>query len=160
MLIRPDLRRCYGPDWREVSRAACVEAGWRCEACGKPHGATPHVLPDGRWTLGDGTWRNRRGRQIPAPTLLDYAEIRGWKVPVWLALAHRGHDPRRRDDLVVWCPACHLRHDLPWHRRQRWVTVRARYAAGDLLLGRYDAWRLPAAWKAPRLGRWFPRHRN
>jgi hypothetical protein len=30
-----------------------------------------------------------------------------------------------------------LLHDRPYHRAQRWITYRRRYAAGDLFLGFY-----------------------
>jgi hypothetical protein len=32
---------------------------------------------------------------------------------------------------------CHLLHDQPYHRAQRWITFRRRYATGDLFLGFY-----------------------
>jgi len=35
------------------------------------------------------------------------------------------------------CQRCHLVHDRPYHRAQRWITYRRRYATGDLFLGFY-----------------------
>jgi hypothetical protein len=75
---------------------------------------------------------------------------------VVLACCHARHDPRESDLrlLVAACNACHLRLDREWHRRQRWVTWRSRYAIGDLLEGLYDNLRLPVR---PQRGR--PRRR-
>ena len=158
MPIRRDMQTRYGTDWRAVAADAREKAGWRCEECGRPQGTVPVVLPDGRWSLGDGLWRDRRGRQAPSPTLFEAAECRRWRVPVRLGACHRGHDPARRDDISVWCQSCHLDHDRLWHRRQRWVTVRGRYAIGDFLLGRYERLRLPGGWRG-RPGGWKPRSR-
>jgi len=36
------------------------------------------------------------------------------------------------------CQRCHLLHDLPFHRVQRWLTFRRRWAVGDLFLGFYE----------------------
>lgn len=37
-------RHLYPDDWDEIARAVKDAAGWRCEACGAPHGPCPHVL--------------------------------------------------------------------------------------------------------------------
>ncbi len=36
----PMDRRNYSPDWPEISLAARIRAGWRCEWCGVAQGAT------------------------------------------------------------------------------------------------------------------------
>jgi len=36
------------------------------------------------------------------------------------------------------CQRCHLLHDLPFDRVQRWLTFRRRWAVGDLFLGLYE----------------------
>ena len=58
---------------------------------------------------------------------------------VVLAAAHLDHHPtkNRLRNLRCLCQGCHLRHDMPRHLAERWVTVRLRYAIGDLFLGRY-----------------------
>jgi hypothetical protein len=40
-------------------------------------------------------------------------------------------------NLKSLCQRCHLLHDQPYHRAQRWITFRRRYATGDLFLGFY-----------------------
>jgi hypothetical protein len=59
---------------------------------------------------------------------------------VVLAAAHLDHDPshNRLRNLKSLCQRCHLLHDRPYHRAQRWITFRRRYAAGDLFLGFYE----------------------
>lgn len=37
-------RHLYPPDWDAIARAVKAAAGWRCEACGVPHGPVPCVL--------------------------------------------------------------------------------------------------------------------
>jgi hypothetical protein len=140
MPIRPELRPLYPPNWREISRRVRFErAQGRCERCGRPHMATIRCLSDGRWFDAErGTWRDGRGRAAQWPDLLDTARFRTTRVV--LAAAHLDHDPRSRRmrNLRAWCQRCHLLHDRPHHLAQRWITVRARYAIGDLFLGPYS----------------------
>lgn len=155
MPIRPEMRRLYPSNWAAISSAVRFgRAGGQCEYCGKPHGARIVQLRDGRWTSGNGEWFDRRGRPAPTPDILDYGDGRAWRRPVSLACCHAKHDPRESDPrvLVAACNACHLRLDREWHRRQRWVTWRSRYAIGDLLEGMYEALRLPVP-PAPRRAR-------
>jgi len=141
MPIRPELRALYPPDWRELSRQVRFErAGGHCQRCGRPHGATVRVLPDGRWfDPGQKTWRNGRGRAARWPDLVAAIGMR--ETRVILAAAHLDHDPRhnRRRNLRAFCQRCHLLHDRPYHRAQRWISWRLRYALGDLFLGGYTA---------------------
>jgi hypothetical protein len=147
MPIRPEMRRLYPADWTSISHAVRFgRAGGQCEYCGKPHGARIVQLRDGRWTAGDGQWRDRSGEPAKAPDILAYGEAKAWRRPVVLACCHMRHDPRESDPgvLVAACGACHLRLDREWHRRQRWVNWRSRYAIGDLLEGLYETLRLPS----------------
>ena len=65
---------------------------------------------------------------------------------VVLAAAHLDHDPRnnRLRNLRALCQRCHMLHDRAWHRVQRWITYRLRYARGDFFLGPYRVGRAPA----------------
>ncbi|WP_267383063.1 hypothetical protein [Sphingomonas sp. GC_Shp_2] len=58
---------------------------------------------------------------------------------VVLASAHLDHDPgnNQQRNLAALCQRCHLAHDRPEHRRQRWATLFRRRASGDLFLGAY-----------------------
>lgn len=37
-------RHRYPTDWDAIAREVKDAAGWRCEACGNPHGPSPYVL--------------------------------------------------------------------------------------------------------------------
>jgi hypothetical protein len=139
MPIRRELRSFYPPHWKELSRRVRFErARGLCEACGRPHATLIRCLPDGRWfDPAQRTWRDRRGRRARWPDLLAMIPERTTRVV--LAAAHLDHDPshNRLRNLRSLCQRCHLLHDQPYHRAQRWITFRRRYAAGDLFLGFY-----------------------
>jgi hypothetical protein len=139
MSIRREWKQLYPADWKALSaRLRRERAEGRCEDCDRPQGLVPVVLPDGRWSDGK-TWRDARGRQAPFPDIVEFFEVRRWRGPVRLACTHVRHRPWERDErrLRVRCQLCHLRADAEHHRRQRWITVREHYAAGDLFMGRY-----------------------
>jgi hypothetical protein len=139
MPIRRELRALYPPHWKELSRRVRFDrARGRCEACGRPHATLIRCLPDGRrFDPAQQTWRDRRGRHAHWPDLL--AMIPARTTRVLLAAAHLDHDPsnNRLRNLKCFCQRCHLLHDRPYHRAQRWITYRCRYAAGDLFIGFY-----------------------
>jgi 5-methylcytosine-specific restriction endonuclease McrA len=37
-------RHLYPGNWNEIADRVKTLAGWQCEACGVPHGPSPHVL--------------------------------------------------------------------------------------------------------------------
>ena len=139
MPIRRELRGLYPPHWKELSRRVRFErARGLCEACGRPHATLIRCLPDGRWfDPAQRSWRDRRGRRARWPDLLAMIPERTTRVV--LAAAHLDHDPsnNRLRNLKSLCQRCHLLHDRPYHRAQRWITFRRRYATGDLFLGFY-----------------------
>ena len=96
-------------------------------------------LPDGRWfDESRQTWRDRRGRPARWPDLIEAGYFRLTRVV--LAAAHLDNNPAnsRFANLRSLCQRCHLLHDLPFHRVQRWLTFRRRRAVGDLFLGLYE----------------------
>jgi ribosomal protein S14 len=137
--IRPALRWLYPIDWPQISQAIRFgRAGGHCEHCARPHGATLRCLPDGRWQdPRSGTWRDGRGRQAKAPAAGELAALRLTRVV--LAAAHLDHDPtnNRRTNLRSLCQRCHMLHDQLHHLAQRRITLRRRWALGDLFGGTY-----------------------
>lgn len=116
-----------------------ARAGGRCERCGRPHKAVLRCLPDGRWfDERSGTWRDARNRLARWPDLLEVGRLRTTRAV--LAAAHLNHDPRdnRLRNLHALCQRCHLLHDREHHRAQRRITIRRRYASGDLFTGPYQ----------------------
>ncbi len=140
MPIRRELRHFYPIDWKQLSAVIRFErAKGRCETCGRPHGRLVQHLGDGRWYDEERqAWMDGRGRALSRlGLLLDDAAIRWTKVV--LATAHLDHDPTNNPprNLRALCQRCHMLHDRQEHRRQRWLTFRARKALGDLFLGPY-----------------------
>ena len=139
MPIRRELRGFYPIDWKQLSAVIRFErAKGRCEACGRPHGRLVQHLGDGRWWDEEhGAWRNGRGRALARFKPPLGAVVRHTKVV--LATAHLDHDPTNNParNLKALCQRCHMLHDREEHRRQRWMTLRARKALGDLFLGPY-----------------------
>jgi hypothetical protein len=142
MPIRRELRALYGSDWRRLSdRIRFGRAGGRCERCCRPHGRAVWCLPDGRWCEAyEASWFSELGIPVDSPAGDWHAWFGVRLTFVVLTTAHLDHDPRNRDpdNLAALCQRCHLRHDAASHRTLRWLTWRARHAAGDLFLGRYS----------------------
>ena len=153
MPIRPEHRWLYPIDWPELSRMVRFRrAKGRCEHCARPHGRDVVHLGDGTWWDEEAVvWRDGRGRRLrylPSPdeftprqqVLGGIASPAPFQVTrVVLASAHLNHDPgdNRPRNLAALCQRCHLAHDRPEHRRQRWTTLFRRRALGDLFLGLY-----------------------
>ena len=139
MPIKPEMRWFYPIDWPQLSRYVRFErAGGVCQHCGRPHGATIHCLPDGRWyDEARQVWRNHRGRLVRAPDFQEMAPLR--QTRVFLAAAHLDHDPgnNRPKNLKGLCQRCHLSHDRPHHLARRRITYLLRRALGDLFFGPY-----------------------
>jgi hypothetical protein len=140
--VRAEFRWLYPIDWRQLSALVRFKrAEGRCQHCQRPHGQIVVHLRDGRWWDAKlGSWRNGRARVLQrhsakVPDMLGRIAT----TRVWLAAAHRDHDPthNRLRNLMALCQRCHMLHDAQEHRRQRWRTRFRRKAMGDLFLGHY-----------------------
>jgi hypothetical protein len=134
MPVRADLRPLYADDWTDVShRIRFVRAAGRCERCGRPHGALVYALADGGWI--DPATGEAWLAGVPAADL-ELLEL----TRVVLATAHIDHDPTHNaeSNLAAWCQRCHMVHDFPHHQAQRRITLRSRWAIGDLFEGLYS----------------------
>ena len=131
MPIRAEHRWLYPIDWPQLSAAIRFgRAKGKCEHCHRPHLAQIWHLGDGRWwDVTSATWRDYRGRGVRAFPSLD--QLR--RTRVVLACAHLNHDPTSNSprNLAALCQRCHLAHDAPEHRYQRWRTRFTRRALRD-----------------------------
>ena len=139
MPIRASLRWFYPIDWPQLSREIRFgRAKGRCEVCNRRHKTKVLCLPDGRWFDRDDTcWRDGHGNRCVPPWGSDLDRLR--TTHVILAAAHLDHDPANSapSNLKSLCQRCHMLHDHSYHRTQRWLTYRMRWAIGDLFLGPY-----------------------
>ena len=95
MPIRPEHRRLYPFDWRELSASVRFRrAKGHCERCGRPHGKLVVHLGDGRWwDTESGAWRDAKGRRLQKPPTLPAWPAELPRTRVILACAHLDHDP-------------------------------------------------------------------
>jgi hypothetical protein len=85
MPIKPENKKRYPPNWKEIRELVLAEADYRCE--GSPD------FPD---------CRAENGKPHP---------VTGSKVV--LTIAHLNHTPEdcRPSNLKAWCQRCHLNYD-------------------------------------------------
>jgi len=114
--IRPENRRRYPPNWRQISlNIRTVRAGGRCECYGEC-GRRTHA----------GRCPNRNGQ----PAYGTFAKV-------VLTVAHLDHTPENCDpgNLRAMCQGCHLHYDREHHRETAAATRReAQEAAGQLAI--------------------------
>jgi len=126
MPIRPELRHHYGAEWQALARDLKAAAAWRCQHGGR--GA-------GEWVFkadADPAQLALFARAAGDPHALKYRVI--------LTVAHLNHRPgdNRRENLRVWCQACHLAHDVQEHVRNAQATRVRREAAAHRAVGQTD----------------------
>lgn len=134
MPIRPELRKFYGREWREVIRPRILaRAGNKCEQCGKPAGKRIETLTGvltgrgGRpyhfmaWRVfGTDFWRDQNGRYLSSHTFPFWDET-GRNIRGQVGVAHMNHVPGddRDENLKALCNWCHLMHDRGKHKETR-----------------------------------------
>ena len=102
MPVKRDNQKLYGRDWGEISHAAKERAGWRCEClgqCGISHTGGRCGLRQGDLPLG-------RKRHVALTT--HHINAQPWD--------------NRPENLMALCEGCHLRLDIPLHRRHAHAT--------------------------------------
>lgn len=106
MPIRPENRKRYPTDWKQIVAQVRERSGDRCE--GSP------AFPDCRAANGQ-----------PHP-------VTGSKVV--LTTGHLDHTPETRDIAMLrhWCQRCHLVYDREHHAQTAYATRKARAVTEDL----------------------------
>lgn len=137
MPIRPDQRRLYPIDWRQLSRQVRFErARGRCEQCRRPHMRHVDHLGDGIWWDADeGCWRDGTGTALTTSPVGNITHTLR-RTYVVLACAHLDHDPsnNRPGNLAALCQRCHMLHDREEHRYRRWYNAFVQRALRELFV--------------------------
>ena len=116
MPIKPENRKLYPKNWREIRQRILKRAGNRCEFCGAPNHAYGFRDPDGvfhEWDPFEG-----------GPTRLSELPAVRW-VRIVLTIAHLDHDPTNNDpeNLKALCQQCHNRWDAEHRKKNRLKTL-------------------------------------
>lgn len=136
MPIRPENRRRYPANWKDIRASILARAQHRCEWCGVPNYAVGY-RENGVFQPCAGNGPHDlagRGRRWPSLRPWSYAEAQEWAhdcnemeidapaerryIVIVLTIAHvHDHAPENCDpgNLAALCQACHNRHDAP-HR--------------------------------------------
>lgn len=118
MPIRPEFRRFYGREWREVTRPRILARTKNaCEQCGAPNHrlvSRNNVNNPSWWAPHLGQWFSVNG--TPPWRWTDTREIL-----VVLMVAHLNHVPGddRDENLRAFCGWCHLNYDAAHHKETR-----------------------------------------
>lgn len=126
MPIKPENKKRYPENWKQIREQILIRANNCCEACKAPN--RTRIARGG----GDdkGTYMNedcyvfcdQTGKllgQIPAA---NYELLR--MVDIVLTIAHLDHTPENcePDNLRAWCQKCHLNYDKDHHRKNSQIT--------------------------------------
>lgn len=134
MPIKPENRKLYPANWKQISLAAKERAEWRCqhEGCAARQYAVGHW--DGR------AWREagRFGHEVPGAyaQARQYAAETQWRLTgddpdadikvlvIVLTVAHLNHDPAdcRPENLAAMCQRHHLAYDQQHHNETAYAT--------------------------------------
>ena len=139
MPIKPENLKRYPADWKAISHAAKVRAGWMCQhpGCCAPQYAV------GSWVDGvflqvaqrGETYNQARQNAADAHFAL-YGDGPGERkiIVIVLTVAHLNHEPEdcRPENLAAMCQRHHLAYDHDHHRANAQATRRAK--AGTLEL--------------------------
>lgn len=123
MPIKPENKRRYPQNWREIRAAILERAQRRCERCGVPD-RVYRIRGTNDWTYNAGqaeTWA-MDGERVSM---------------IVLTIAHLDHQPEHNEpsNLAALCQRCHLAYDAAHHRRSAYRTRRTGKAINDLFDG-------------------------
>lgn len=106
MPIRPENRKRYPPNWRDIRDRVIARAKNACE--------------------GSPRYPNCRARNAERHPVTGSVVV--------LTVGHLDHVPENCDDenLRAWCQRCHLNYDATHHAQTAHATRRSRKALGDL----------------------------
>ena len=109
MPIKPENKKLYPKNWKEIRENILKRASNRCEFCGIENHIEGFRLADGRFVRTDNDVKNKR-----------FAESFCHKTfKIVLTIAHLDHDPTNNDpsNLRALCQKCHNNYDKE-HRKE------------------------------------------
>lgn len=143
MPIKPENKKRYPANWKQIREQILIRANHCCEACKAPN----HTRIARGGGEDKGTYMNedcyvfcdQTGKllgQIPAA---NYEVLR--MTDIVLTIAHLDHQPENCEpaNLKALCQKCHLNYDADLHHANSRKTRMERKAIGDLFEGDYLA---------------------
>ena len=112
MPIKPENKKRYPENWKDLRAAVLERAGHKCEQCGIPNGS-----------IG---YRDDNG---------EFYHCRSGRLKIVLTIAHLEHDELETQDisrLRAWCQKCHLTYDAKYHAQNAARTRHERKALGGV----------------------------
>jgi len=139
--IKPENRKRYPSNWKQIRAAILERAGNRCERCYVRQYGVGHWKEQGfHYVRGNRFWDQFEyaGSYADAREAAD--EVNDWHDPetrvivIVLTIAHLDHTPENCDpaNLQALCQRCHLRHDAKLHASNSAKTRRAKKGNGEL----------------------------
>lgn len=109
MPIRPENKKLYPKNWKQIRKYILQRANNKCEFCGVDNYSEGYRDKDGNFIKSEGMQQEA--------DILDGEKI----IRIVLTIAHLDHDPQNNDynNLRALCQRCHLRHDIEQHRQNR-----------------------------------------
>jgi hypothetical protein len=128
MPIKPDRKKLYPPDWKEIRARILARAQNKCEECGVDNYAIGARDENNIWSnlneidnmncdCGEALWG-------------DYPNI----IRIVLTISHTCHDESCTDEnhLRALCQRCHNRYDAPHRQRNARLTRMSKKAVANL----------------------------
>lgn len=122
MPIKPENKRLYPLDWKQIRRDILERAGDKCEFCGVKNHAMGFRDADGNFN------------KLNTSNYGDAEYPTGNGIYIVLTIAHLDHDPTNNDpaNLRALCQRCHNRYDAKHRQANARKTRRARKADREL----------------------------
>ena len=148
MPIKPENKKRYPANWKQIRAEILRRAGNRCERCNVRQYGVGHWTDEGfHYVRGNAYWdqfmytTSHAEAREAADDVNGFGDREAPVIVIVLTIAHLDHTPENCDpsNLQALCQRCHLRHDARHHAANSAKTRRARKMNGEL----FDAEVLP-----------------
>lgn len=112
MPIKPENKKLYPKNWKEIRRQILERAKHKCEFCGVENYSEGYRTKDGKFIKSEGMQQEA--------DMLDGEKI----IRIILTIAHLDHNPQNNnpENLRALCQKCHLNYDIEHHKQTRRKT--------------------------------------